>query len=367
MDLKEAFDTLDATLGMFSYIASEIDNGELKEDFLLTRIDSSIETFADEKMNFELKNREYYTYIDCDKEYKLYIVDIRPVCSYLINEWPSPNTIKIRKRLNEVFYECLKLIKEPLRGIIDIATDEGYSYHMLYNTGTQDSRTLEAALLDIIHEMYHALKLTKNTESEESNQAISPDTERRLLEKIHELTAEVHMLKKENEKLEQLNKIPQIKAQNEIDQLRIKCYEWKQKYEEAFKKEAEIIKAQSEIINLRKERDELMRKCEMAPDKEPEVAFNAVTRNKCFTKAKMGLLIYTIASITDGPLPKKADLVPIISEIGGWQDTSVSSEMKKAGFSQNDINHVASLFENAMPTFADKIKNLTARKKNEKK
>ena len=105
----------------------------------------------------------------------------------------------------------------------------------------------------------------------------------------------------------------------------------------------------------------------MAPDKEPEVAFNAVTRNKCFTKAKMGLLIYTIASITDGPLPKKADLVPIISEIGGWQDTSVSSEMKKAGFSQNDINHVASLFENAMPTFADKIKNLTARKKNEKK
>jgi hypothetical protein len=99
---------------------------------------------------------------------------------------------------------------------------------------------------------------------------------------------------------------------------------------------------------------------------EPESAFNT-TGNNCFTKAKMGLLIHTIASITDGPIPVKAQLVPIISAIGGWEATSVNSEMKKAGFKQTDINAVAELFENAMPNFAAEIKKQIARPPKTKK
>ena len=87
-----------------------------------------------------------------------------------------------------------------------------------------------------------------------------------------------------------------------------------------------------------------------------EKAFNAVTGNECFSKAKIGLLIYSIASLTDGPTPIKAQLVPIIAAIGGWEEKSVNSEMKKAGFNPSDIDAVAKVFENAMPRFADEIK-----------
>lgn len=101
-------------------------------------------------------------------------------------------------------------------------------------------------------------------------------------------------------------------------------------------------------------------------DKEPEKAFNA-TGNGCFTKAKMGLLIYTIASLKDGPTPIKARLVSIISAIGGWESTSVGAEMKKAGFNQNDIDAVAKLFEDVMPNFASEIKKQIPRRTNTKK
>ena len=120
-----------------------------------------------------------------------------------------------------------------------------------------------------------------------------------------------------------------------ISQLQQECDEWKVKYEE--------------ILN-----------------KKPENAFNA-TGKECFTKAKMGLLIYTIASLKDGPTPIKAKLVPIISAIGGWEPTSVSTEMKKAGFNQNDIEAVAKLFEEAMPNLASEIRKQISRKGKSKK
>ena len=98
----------------------------------------------------------------------------------------------------------------------------------------------------------------------------------------------------------------------------------------------------------------------------PEKAFTA-SGNECFTKAKMGLLIYTIASITDGPTPIKKQLVPIISAIGGWEDTSVNSEIKKAGFNQKDIDAVAKVFESTMPKFATEIRKQIPRKLKNKK
>lgn len=97
----------------------------------------------------------------------------------------------------------------------------------------------------------------------------------------------------------------------------------------------------------------------------PEKAFTA-SGKECFTKAKMGLLIYTIASLTDGPTPIKKQLVPIISTIGGWEETSVNSEMKKAGFNQKDMDDVAKVFS-AMPNFASEIKKQIPRKLKSKK
>lgn len=132
--------------------------------------------------------------------------------------------------------------------------------------------------------------------------------------------------------------------------------------------DTEILRGQiddlkEEINQLARENAILKQKLE---DKEPEKAFNA-TGNECFTKAKMGLLIYTIASLKDGPTPVKIKLVSIISAIGGWEPTSVGTEIRKAGFNKSDIDAVAKLFEDAMPNFASEIKKQIPRRPKSKK
>lgn len=171
MELKEAFDTIDATLGMFRNIEEEVENGDLKEKFLMTSVYTSVENVFDaDKNSFEFETRSYYNYVEGDKEYKRYIVDIRPVCSYMINEWPSPKAKKIRKLLNEVLIQCVGLCEETLGPIIDVALDEGYSYDKYMRT--QDSRTLETVLLDTVHEMSHALGLTEYAEPDTQEEQI---------------------------------------------------------------------------------------------------------------------------------------------------------------------------------------------------
>lgn len=99
----------------------------------------------------------------------------------------------------------------------------------------------------------------------------------------------------------------------------------------------------------------------------PEEAFNPATKNRCFSKAQVGLLVYTIASIKDGPIPVKTDLVPIISSICGSEQTSTDAAMRYAGFKKADIDYVAKVFENAMPHFAEEIKKQPERRPKEKK
>ena len=176
MELKEAFDIIDATLGMFRIIEEEVENGDLKEKFLLTPVYSSIDNVFDvDKNSFEFETKSYYKYVEGDKEYKRYIVDIQPVCSYMINKWPSPKAKKIHKLLNEVLVQCVALCEETLGPILNVALDEGYGYDKYMRT--QDSRTLETVMLDTIHEMSHALGLTEYAEPDiqEENIIITDD------------------------------------------------------------------------------------------------------------------------------------------------------------------------------------------------
>lgn len=183
MELKQAFDIIDATLGMFRSIEEEVENGDLKEKFLLTPVYSSIDNVFDADRNtFELETISYYIFVDGDREYKRYIVDIRPVCSYMINEWPSPKAKKIRKLLNEVLLQCVSLCEETLGAIINVALDEGYGYDKYMRT--QDSRTLETVLLDTIHEMSHALGLTEYAESEDQEEPIYINDDRIISEDV---------------------------------------------------------------------------------------------------------------------------------------------------------------------------------------
>lgn len=142
-------------------------------------------------------------------------------------------------------------------------------------------------------------------------------------------------------------------------------------YEGRLADEVEDVLRENETLlrRLGEKEDEIKKlKSELISDfsREPEKAFNA-TGNECFTKAKMGLLVYTIASLKDGPTPTKTKLVSIISAIGGWEHISVGTEMKKAGFNQSDIDAVAKLFEDAMPNFASEIKKQISRRPKTKK
>lgn len=126
-----------------------------------------------------------------------------------------------------------------------------------------------------------------------------------------------------------------------------------------------IKELEEQIVQLQKDISQISERNINHNNYVPEKAFTA-SGKECFTKAKMGLLIYTIASLTDGPTPIKKQLVPIISTIGGWEETSVNSEMKKAGFNQKDIDDVAKVFS-AMPNFASEIKKQIPRKLKSKK
>lgn len=120
------------------------------------------------------------------------------------------------------------------------------------------------------------------------------------------------------------------------------------------------------IKQLQQELDEWKEKYEEILNMEPEQAFKG-TKQPCFTKAQMCLLIYTVASIKDGPIPVKKKLVPIITAISGYEETSVDSEIRKGGFRKKDIETVARIFEEAMPNLAAEIRKQVERKPTPKK
>jgi len=164
VELIKALETIDATLGMFRSFVSEIDNGDFKEEFLQTPVNTSIENFFDEEKNeFESEIRFYYNYVEGGTEYKRYIVDIRPVCRFLVNEWPSNKAKRIRKKLQAVTVECSDYCEYYLGGIADVAKDEGFSYDR-YMRGPK-SCDIETVMLDTIHEMCHALRLTDDEDN----------------------------------------------------------------------------------------------------------------------------------------------------------------------------------------------------------
>lgn len=306
MELHEALRTIEATTCMFSSIVTLIK--DTKGKMLYTPVENRTDNVWDlEKCNADLVNTKYFTFMDGDKPFVYTMVNIYPVCKYVVNEWPSPNAEKIRDRLKSALQECVSISDCVLREYIDGALSEEYLYRRRYIRSSDDVLTIKIAMLDILNEMYITIKQTnlrKEDENDMNTQALNTE---HLLEKIKTLQSEVDKLTKENESL-------------------------KQKIEE----------------------------------KESEIAFNG-TGKECFTKAKMWLLIHTIASITDGPIPIKARFPQIISAIGGWEETSVNAETKKAGFNKSDIEAVAKVFEKSMPNFAAEIRKQSPRPKKTKK
>jgi hypothetical protein len=206
-----------------------------------------------------------------------------------------------------------------------------------------------------------------NAEVATGNMSAIPYDVDRLLDKLHKEVDEKHrgIMSAYDARRESLNL--DLLVEQKIENIMEKNYSTDKDIDEMFPETEPLLE---QIENLKDQVNQLAREKafleQQLKEKESEQGFTA-TGNECFTKAKMGLLIYTIASIKDGPTPIKAQLVPIISAIGGWESTSVGTEMKKAGFNQSDIDAVAKLFEDAMPNFASEIKKQIPRRPKTKK
>ena len=189
MELSEALKTIDATFGMFRHILYETQDRELKEEFLLTPVQTSHETFYDQDTNtFSTECREYYKYMSNGEECKAYIVDISPVCDYLLNEWPSPTAKRIRQVLNEVFHNSFDEWSDILGNDIAPALEEGYDYDRFYIARGEHPRVLYDVIFDTFHEMIHALGLTDEELFGEGNEEEAPDPSEmneELIDKIH--------------------------------------------------------------------------------------------------------------------------------------------------------------------------------------
>lgn len=162
MNLHDALETIGAAYGMLRFFMREFEQGGFEEKFLFTQVNICIETVYDETTNsFGNECRSYFAYVESGKENKMYIVDIRPVCNYLINEWPSPKTLKIRKYLEKVHEKCVGMWMDTLiEDLVYYAVDVDYIYDRRY-TQRQLQRTIKTVILDTIIEMECALRLTK--------------------------------------------------------------------------------------------------------------------------------------------------------------------------------------------------------------
>ena len=181
MEYNEALETIKEILAMFSSFAEEIENLPIGRRFLTTpvfRCDE--EDGVANKRTYKMKSKLYYNYDEGNMISKRFIADIRPVCSCMVNEWPSPKSKRIRKSLLKAYIECLDYCKAYIdESWIDVATDYVYCYHSRYNTSVLDNYNIEKVMLDTIYEMNQALDSTEEDEQEveEQNVIIAEITE----------------------------------------------------------------------------------------------------------------------------------------------------------------------------------------------
>lgn len=170
MKLSEAIRIIDDTVGMFRTFLEIMEMGQLWDEFLKYPVKTSTEHWVDlENTDAGIECKQYYTYIADDGEHKNYVVDIHPVCNYMIDEWPSPTSRKIRKLLKQDFQICLDYCKEIFREDyfeMNWAFEDTYNYQTKYGS-SQTPSTIVDVIFDTIHTMYHALGVVQELDEDD--------------------------------------------------------------------------------------------------------------------------------------------------------------------------------------------------------
>ena len=76
---------------------------------------------------------------------------------------------------------------------------------------------------------------------------------------------------------------------------------------------------------------------------------------KGFTKVQLGILLYYVAEVIEGNTPVKKKIAQLTATVGGFNLKSVDQKLR-GSFNESDLNYVADLVENVMPTLANKIR-----------
>ena len=177
MKLSEAIRIIDDTVGMFRTFLEIMDFGQLWGEFLKYPVETCMEQWVDlEKSDAGIECRQYYTYIADDGKHKNYIVDIHPVCNYMIDEWPSPTAKKIKKLIKQNFRICLDFCNEFFKGDdfeLNLAFEENYNYQRKYGS-SKTPLTILDVILDTLNAMYHAIGVVE--EFDEDNVSTHHDT-----------------------------------------------------------------------------------------------------------------------------------------------------------------------------------------------
>lgn len=178
MKLSEALRVIDDTVGMFRTIWEIIEYSDLKKKFLFSPVVCCTESFVDfENQDAGLQCRKYYTYIENGIEHKNYIVDIHPVCSFMIDEWPLPIAKKILILLKQDMNICIDFCRQIYgedNTELNIPLEENYNYQRKYVTSNAPL-TIEDVLFDTIHEMVHAIGLVEELGEESEKTTADKD------------------------------------------------------------------------------------------------------------------------------------------------------------------------------------------------
>ncbi len=172
MELSEALRTIDATIGMFQDLHPL---GEWDEDFLRTPVEVSFQDCIDENFNPHTERKIYFYHKWMKRNIK--IVDITPVCKFLVNEWPSPQTRQLRKRLIKAYDLCYEAAKESLYLLSSFLYDTKWweKEHYSFSMQNREKYDLYDALTDTLHEMYHAIKATEEEPDEKQEYTVAEE------------------------------------------------------------------------------------------------------------------------------------------------------------------------------------------------
>lgn len=158
MELHEALEVIEATKGMFHDLYP---SGRWDAEFLRTPVECSFENYYDENFILCTEMKKFFYHKRTGE--KVYIVDIRPVCIFLVNEWPSANARKVRKWLLDAYDYCFEAGKKSLSLLAPIlyAMRWWEKEHYYFSKRGRKIHDLNFALTDTLHEMYHALRATE--------------------------------------------------------------------------------------------------------------------------------------------------------------------------------------------------------------